>query len=93
MNNPWYDRVNGQGTVMQTPYYQQPMQANQNPLMVMGQLANAMRNPMAFAMNAFRDVPQELWSNPERALEYIQRTRNLSQADIQNMLANFPIPR
>ena len=93
MNNPWYDRVNGLGTVMQAPYNQQPMQANTNPMMLMGQIANAMRNPMAFAMNAFQDVPRELWSNPERALEYIQRTRNLSQADIQNMLANFPIPR
>lgn len=91
MNNPWYDRINGLGAPMQTPYPQQPAQG---PLQVAGELAYAMRNPMAYAMNAFKDVPREMWSDPSKALAYIQQTRGLSQADIQNLInANLPMGR
>lgn len=88
MNNPWYNAVNGQGMAMQP---QQTVPQNQTP--VMGQIMQAMRNPMAFAMNAFPDVPRELWNNPPQALQYIQQSRGISQQDLQNMLAQFPIPR
>lgn len=87
MNNPWYNSVNGPETAMQA----QPMQQASAP--VMGQIMQAMRNPMAFAMNAFPDVPREMWRNPEQALQYIQQSRGITQQDIQNMLASFPIPR
>lgn len=90
MNNPWYDRINGQGMPTPNPY---PYQAvpQMNPLQVVGEVANAMRNPMAFAMNAFRDVPPELWSNPAQALQYIQQTRGLSDADLRNIVGqNMP---
>ena len=58
-----------------------------------GEIGNAMRDPMTFAMNAFRDVPRELWNDPAKALQYIQQTRNISQADIQNMINSLPFPR
>ena len=94
MNNPWYNAVNGiQGQPMQSPpMYQQP-QAPANPFQLAGEIANAMRNPVGFAMNAFRDVPRELWNDPAKALQYIQQTRNISQADIQNMINSLPFPR
>ena len=63
-----------------------------NPAMLAGALANAMHNPQAFAMQAFSDVPREMWSDPARALQYIQQTRGLSQADIQGMIGNL-LPR
>ena len=86
MSNPWYDRINGQGTP--TPnQYQYPAIPQMNPLQVVSEVANAMRNPMAFAMNAFRDVPPELWSNPAQALQYIQQTRGISNADLQNIVS------
>lgn len=93
MNNPWYDVVNGRqvGRTPQQAYPQMP--ASGNPMGLASELAAAMRNPIAFAMNAFRDVPQELWNDPARALQYIQQTRNISQADIQNLINNLPIPR
>ena len=88
MNNPWYNKVNGSGTAMPTP---NPM-AQANPMNVMGQIAQAMRNPQAFAMQAFSDVPREMWNNPEQALQHIMQTRGLTQADIQNMISSLPIP-
>jgi len=93
MNNPWYGRINGQATQM--PQQQRaPMPAPQmNKQNLMGAIANAMQNPQAFAMQAFSDVPRELWNNPAQALQYIQQTRNLSQADIQNMISSLPLPR
>lgn len=85
MNNPWYDRINGPGMAMPS------QSSHQGPFQIAGEIANAMRNPMAYAMNAFRDVPQEMWNNPAQALAYIQQTRGLSQADIQNLIsANLP---
>lgn len=91
MNNPWYDRINGQGVAMQTQY-SQPVA--QGPLQFASEIANAMRNPMTYAMNAFRDVPRELWNDPAKALAYIQQTRGLSQADIQNLInTNMPMGR
>ena len=90
MSNPWYDRINGQGTPMPNPY-QYPAVPQMNPLQVVGEVANAMRNPMAFAMNAFRDVPPELWNNPAQALQYIQQTRGISDADLRGIVGrNMP---
>lgn len=60
---------------------------------LLGAIAQAMRNPQAYAMQAFSDVPRELWNNPVQALQYIQQTRNISQADIQNMIGSLPLPR
>ena len=86
MNNPWYDKVNG----CQMPAQAQPQM---NPMAFMGQISQAMRNPQYFAMQAFPDVPAEMWNNPEQALQHIMRTRGLTQADVQNMIAGLPIPR
>lgn len=90
MNNPWYDKINGQGSVQPTqPMRQMPM----NPVGMMGQLSQAMQNPMSYAMQAFQDVPREMWSNPQQALQYIMQTRGLTQADVQNMINSLPFPR
>lgn len=91
MSNPWYSKVNGQGTAMQPQ--PQPQTAPMNQMAMMGQIAQAMRNPQAFAMQAFQDVPRELWNRPEKALQHIMQTRGLTQADIQNMIGSLPIPR
>jgi hypothetical protein len=92
MNNPWYGRINGQAAQMPQRGSAMPSpQMNQQNLM--GAIANAMRNPQAFAMQAFPDVPKEMWNNPAQALQYIQQTRNISQADIQNMIGSLPLPR
>lgn len=89
MNNPWYDKVNGQGMAMPT----QPIPNTANLMTMMAQISQAMRNPQAYSMQAFSDVPRELWNNPSQALQYIMQTRGLTQADIQNMIGSLPIPR
>ena len=90
MNNPWYDRVNGRGTAMQPQPYNAAVPQG-NPLQTISQLAYAMQNPKAYAMNAFRDVPQEMWNNPGQVLQYIQQTRGISNSDLQNLIAqNLP---
>lgn len=90
MSNPWYDKINGQGSVPQTqPMRQMPM----NPVGMMGQLSQAMQNPQSYAMQAFQDVPREMWNNPQQALQYIMQTRGLTQADVQNMINSLPFPR
>ena len=89
MNNPWYGRVNGQSA----PAPRQQMPAMQPQGNLLGAIAQAMRNPQAYAMQAFSDVPRELWNDPAQALQYIQQTRNISQADIQNMIGSLPLPR
>lgn len=89
MNNPWYDKINGQGFVPQAqPVRQMPM----NPMGMMGQISQAMQNPQSYAMQAFQDVPREMWNNPQQALQYIMQTRGLTQADIQRMIGSLPIP-
>ena len=89
MSNPWYDKINGQRFMPQAqPMQQMPM----NPMAMMGQISQAMRNPQSYAMQAFQDVPREMWNNPEQALQYIMQTRGLTQADIQNMIGSLPIP-
>lgn len=93
MNNPWYSRVNGQGAAMQTQSQVIQQQNPANPAVMMGQIVQAMRNPSVYAMQAFSDVPKEMWNDPERALQYIMQTRGLTQADIQNMVSSLPIPR
>lgn len=84
--NPWYDKVNNGNAMM--PAQQQPNMFN-----VMGQISQAMQNPQAFAMQAFSDVPPQMWNNPEQALQHIMQTRGLTQADVQNMINSLPFPR
>lgn len=67
MNN-WYNRINGIPQV-------QPMSQFQNPLQQMNYIMNAMRNPVAFIQDQFPDVPENIRSNPDSVLEYLQRTR------------------
>lgn len=89
MSNPWYDKINGRRFMPQAqPMRQTPM----NPMAVMGQLSQAMQNPQFYAMQAFKDVPRDLWNNPSQALQYIMQTRGLTQGDIQSMIGSLPIP-
>lgn len=82
--NPWYDKINGG---MQTPMM--PQQGGANPFAMAAAISQAMRNPAAFARQAFSDVPADMWNDPAKALQYIQQTRGLSNADVQNLIGSF----
>jgi hypothetical protein len=63
-------------------------QAPMNPMMMRQQVMSKMNNPWAFLKEKWPDIPDEYANNPVMIMQYIQRTRNVSNQDIQN-LANF----
>lgn len=50
----------------------------------------AMTNPAAFVKQQFPDIPNEIVNNPQEIFNYLQRTRGISQADIQKAQAENP---
>ena len=50
----------------------------------------AMTNPAAFVKQQFPDIPNEIINNPQEIFNYLQRTRGISQADIQKAQAENP---
>lgn len=67
MNN-WYNRIN---SVQPT----QPTITFQNPMQQMSYVMNAMRDPAAFILEQFPDVPENIRNNPNEVLAYLQQTR------------------
>lgn len=50
----------------------------------------AMTNTAAFVKQQFPDIPNEIVNNPQEIFNYLQRTRGISQADIQKAQAENP---
>lgn len=57
----------------------------QNPMQKMGYIMQAMQNPAAFIKQRFPDIPDEMISNPNQILGYLQQTRGISNQQIQNV--------
>lgn len=88
MPNPLYQMIMGGGM-------QQPMQPNmgmQQPAQPMNNFSRmamamqAMQNPVAFVKKAFPDIPPEIENNPNQILGYLQKTRGITNQDIQNLM-------
>jgi len=62
-----------------------------NPMQKVAYIMQAMTNPAAFVKNVFPDIPDQIQNNPNQILQYLQRTRGITQQDIQN--AQNQIPR
>lgn len=90
---PIYDQIMN-GMMQQMPAQAPPPYANPAPQMTPMQRANAvmqaMRNPMAFAMQQFPDIPKEIAGDPNQILQYLQRTRNISNQQLNNLMSRFP---
>ena len=56
-----------------------------NPFQMMMTFSRAIRNPAAFIKEQFPDVPDQISNDPNRILDYLQRTRGISNQDIQKM--------
>ena len=80
MANPLYQQLMG-GRMPQTSQMM-PMN-NANRMMLAMQ---AMQNPAAFVKNAFPDIPDEIQNDPNQILGYLQRTRGITNQDIQNLM-------
>lgn len=80
MNNNWYNRITGAPT-----YPQQSGITFHNPMQKMQYIMNAMTNPAAFARQQFPDIPENIQNNPNEILNYLQRTRGISDQQIQQI--------
>jgi hypothetical protein len=64
-----------------------------NPLQRLQQAYQAMSNPAAFVRNAFPDIPAQIQNDPNQILQYIQQTRNISPAQIKQLVSQYPYGR
>ena len=80
MANPLYQQLMGGG--MPQTSQMMPMN-NANRMMLAMQV---MQNPAAFVKNAFPDIPDEIQNDPNQILGYLQRTRGITNQDIQNLM-------
>lgn len=80
MNN-WYARINGQQP--------QQMYSPQNPLQRAQYVMNAVNNPAVFVKQQFPDIPENIQNNPNEILAYLQRTRGISDQQIQQLFGMY----
>lgn len=66
-----------------------PMQPDQNLFQRMNEFAQAMRNPPAYILQKFPDIPEAMRNDPNQILAYLQRTRNITDQQIQQTYGNF----
>lgn len=76
----------GGGTTPSVPKPQMPMNPMQRVQMVIG----AMKNPAAFLKQKFPDIPDEYMNNPNLIMQYLQKTRGITNQDIQNVQEQIP---
>ena len=84
--NPLYNQLMGGQKAQQVPQVSAPM----NPLQRMGQIMQAMRNPVQFVRNAIPDLPAEIANDPNRILQYLQQTRGITNEQIQQIAGQIP---
>lgn len=67
-----------------------PAASNLNPMQRMGQVMQAMRNPIPIIKQAFPDIPAYMQNDPNQILSYLKQTRNISNEQIQNIMNQMP---
>lgn len=56
------------------------------PIAKMQAIMNAIQNPAAFIKQAFPDIPEDIQNDPSKILGYLQKTRNISNDQIQQLM-------
>ena len=84
--NPWYERITGALPQQQQSY----APVFQNPLQMAQYIFQAMRNPVEFAKQQFPDLPDDIAYDSNKVLQYIQRTRGLSNNQLTQILSQYP---
>ena len=67
---------------------QSGMQFN-NPMQKMMYIMQAMQNPAQFVKQHIPDIPDEIQNNPNQILQYLQKTRGISNQQIQQIMNQF----
>ena len=78
-----YQMLNG-GAQNSMPMMQQ-MRTPMNMYQRMGNIMQAMKNPAAFVKQSFPDIPDQISNDPNAILNYLQRTRGISDQQIQQL--------
>ena len=63
----------------------------QNPIQRANYIYQAMRNPAAFVKQQFPDIPDNIANDPNQVLGYLQRTRGISNQQLQQILSQYPM--
>lgn len=73
------------GGVPQQQYQQPQIPQRANPLMQMGQMMAAMRNPVAFIRQNLPGIPEQAFNDPtgNSVLQYMMQNMGVTQNDIQ----------
>lgn len=61
-----------------------------NPFQRVQQVMSVMNNPIAFLKQKFPDIPDEIMNDPNQIMQYLQRTRGITDQDIQQVQAQVP---
>lgn len=61
-----------------------------NPVQKMQYIMQAMTNPAAFVRQHFPDIPEQIANDPNQILQYLQRTRGISNEQIQQIKNQIP---
>lgn len=83
------------GQPQQAPVQEVPLPAQrppQSPAEKMQAVMQAMQNPFGYLHQVFPDIPASMANNPMQIMQYLQRTRNISQQDIRstaNQISQF----
>lgn len=64
-----------------------------NPIQKVNFILQTMTNPGAFVKQAFPDIPDDMINDPNQILGYLQQSRGISNADIQNLKQQINILR
>lgn len=70
-----------------------PVRRPMNPAQMMSAVIQHMNNPFGFLKQQFPDIPDELANNPGGIMQYLQQTRNISDADVQSTANQIPWPQ
>lgn len=56
------------------------------PYQQMQQVMSAMQNPAAFLKQRFPDIPDDIMYDPNRVMQYLQKTRGITDQQIQQTM-------
>ena len=60
------------------------------PIQKANAIMQALRNPAVFVRQQFPDIPEEISNDSNQILRYIQQTRNISDAQLSQIMNQFP---
>ena len=88
--NPFYQMMVRQQMPQMPQIQPQSGMVFQNPIQKANYILNTLTNPSAFVREQFPDVPSDIANDPNRVLQYIQQTRNISNEQLNQIMNRFP---